>query len=68
MTTTYNTLDGIPVAPWIQAVLDELDAICARNRASDEEVARLVGMTVKEFDADTTAPDPDPGAEEEQAR
>ena len=47
-------------------LLAQLDARCARNRASDEEVARLVGMTIAEFDADTTAPDP--GAEEEQAR
>ena len=35
-------------------------------RAGDEEVARLVGLTIAEFDADTTAPDP--GAEQEQAR
>ena len=49
-------------------LLAYLDARCARKRAGDEEVARLVGMTVKEFDADTTAPDPDPGAEEEQAQ
>ena len=49
-------------------LIAHLDAICARNRASDEEVARLAGMTVAEFDADTTAPDPDPGAEGEQAR
>ena len=50
------------------SLLAQLDAYCARNRASDEEVARLAGMTIAEFDADTAAPDPDPGAEEEQAR
>ena len=49
-------------------LLAQLDARCARKRASDEEVARLAGMTVAEFDADTAAPDPDPVAEEEQAR
>ena len=46
--------------------LAQLDAYCARNRASDEEVARLAGMTIAEFDADTTAPDQ--GEEQEQAR
>jgi len=56
--TTYNTFDGIPVAPWITDLLAQLDACRERNRASDEEVARLAGMTVAEFDADTTAPDP----------
>ena len=50
------------------ALLTQLDARCDRKRASDEEVARLGGMTIEQFDADTTAPDPDPGAEEEQAR
>ena len=44
-------------------LIAHLDARCARKRASDEEVARLAGMTVAEFDADTAAPDP--GAEEE---
>jgi len=63
MTATYNTLDGIPVAPWITDFLAQLDARVARKRASDDEVARLAGMTVAEFDADTAAPDP--GAEEE---
>ena len=53
------------LAAWA-ALLTHLDAYCARNRASDEEVARLAEMTIAEFDADTTAPDP--GAEEEQAR
>ena len=48
------------------SLLAHLDARCARKRAGDEEVARLVGLTIAEFDADTTAPDPDPGAEEEQ--
>ena len=47
-------------------LLAQLDARCARKRASDEEVARLAGMTIAEFDADTTALDP--GAEQEQAR
>jgi len=28
------------------------------RRASDREMARLNGMTIEEFDADTTAPDP----------
>ena len=45
-------------------LIAHLDAYCARKRASDEEVARLAGMTIAEFDADTTAPDP----EQEQAR
>ena len=29
-----------------------------RRRASDAEVARLSGVTIEQFDADTTAPDP----------
>jgi len=66
--SSINTFDGIPVAPWIQALLDGLDAACARNRASDEAVAEMAGMTMAEFDADTTAPDPGAGAEEEQTR
>lgn len=28
------------------------------ERASDLEIARLSGVTIEEFDADTTAPDP----------
>ena len=28
-----------------------------QRQASDREVARLVGMTIEQFDADTTAPD-----------
>ena len=63
--SVYNTLDSIPTAPWVRDILNGLDAYCARKRASDEEVARLVGMTIAEFDADTTAPDPGAGAEEE---
>ena len=63
--SVYNTLDSIPTAPWVRDILNGLDAIRARNRASDEEVARLAGMAIAEFDADTTAPDP--GAQEEQA-
>ena len=66
MIITYYTFDGIPVATWITDFLTQLDTRCACKRASDEEVARLAGMTIAEFDADTTAPDP--GAEEEQAR
>jgi hypothetical protein len=39
-------------------IIDTLNAKIDLNRASDDEVARIVGMTVEEFDADTTAPDP----------
>jgi hypothetical protein len=39
-------------------IIDELDAKIARDRASDDEVARIAGMTPAEFDADTTAADP----------
>ena len=39
--TTYNTFDGIPVAPWIADLLAQLNERRARNRASDDEVARL---------------------------
>jgi hypothetical protein len=38
--------------------LDTLNAKIARDHASDDEVARIAGMTVEEFDADTTAADP----------
>ena len=67
MSITYYTFDGVPVATWITDFLTQLDTRCAQKRASDEEVARLAGMTIAEFDADTTALDPDTGAEE-QAR
>jgi len=39
-------------------IIDDLTAKCNRKRASEDEVARLAGMTPAEFDADTTAPDP----------
>ena len=52
------------LAAWA-ALLTHLDAYCARKRTSDDEVAHLAGLTIAEFDADTTAPDP---GEEEQAR
>ena len=42
-------------------IIDELNAKVARDRASDDEVARIVGMTPEEFDADTTAADPTHG-------
>ena len=46
-------------------IIDRLNARIARDQASDREVARLAGMTIEEFDADTTAPDP---ADEEATR
>ena len=39
-------------------IIRNLDAYCARKAASDREVARLSGMTIEEYDADVTAPDP----------
>jgi len=39
-------------------IIRNLDARIARNQASDREVARLSGMTIEEYDADVTAPDP----------
>jgi hypothetical protein len=39
-------------------IIDDLNAKIARDRASDDEVARIAGVTPAEFDADTTAPDP----------
>jgi hypothetical protein len=36
-------------------IIDELNAQVARKRASDREIARIAGMTVEEYDTDTTA-------------
>ena len=41
--------------PWLYQ--DELDKI-ARRQASERELARIVGMSIDELDADLTAPDP----------
>jgi len=41
-------------------IIDTLNAKVARDRASDEELARIVGVTPAELDADTTAADPAP--------
>jgi hypothetical protein len=35
-------------------IIDQLNAKMERDRASDAEVARIVGMTVEEYDADVT--------------
>ena len=38
-------------------LIAKLNAKIEQGKASDREVARLAGMTVAEFDADTTARD-----------
>jgi len=53
---TITITHDLPTAT--AALLAQLDARCAEKRASDEEVARLAGMTPDGFDADATAPDP----------
>lgn len=45
---------------WYDQLLEKTE----RNKASDAEVARLSGMTLEEFDADVTAPDPITGEPE----
>jgi len=39
-------------------LMDQVNRRAEARRASDREMARLAGMTIEEFDADTTAPDP----------
>ena len=49
-----TTWYGIPTAQWITDFLTDLDAICERNRQSDEAVAEVTGVTVEELGADVT--------------
>ena len=39
-------------------IIERLTNYVENKRASDAEVARLTGMSIPEYDADTTAPDP----------
>jgi hypothetical protein len=43
---------------WIQDLLDEINAVCERNRKDYEALAAITGMTIEELEADLTAPDP----------
>lgn len=40
-------------------IIDRLNRQIEHQQASDREVARLTGLTIDEYDADTMAPDPE---------
>ena len=49
---------------WIKNLLDEINAVCERNRKDFETLAAITGQTIEELEADWTAPDP--GQEQEK--
>ena len=44
----------------LDKLIGQIERKRERERADDRAIAEAVGMTIEEFDADTTAPDPRP--------
>ena len=49
-------------------LMDQINRRAAERRASDRAIAEAAGMSIEEFDADTTAPDPREDAEETESQ